>query len=60
MVLFKDKINFKYQVQKGFKPHQDATIWKDMYGIKSFITLAISIDESTIENGCLRFARIKK
>ena len=59
VVLFKDKINFKYPGSKGFKPHQDATIWKDMYGIKSFITLAISIDESTIENGCLRFARIK-
>ena len=59
VVLFKDKINFKYPGSKGFKPHQDATIWKDMYGIRSFITLAISIDESTIENGCLKFAKLK-
>ena len=59
VVLFKDKINLKYPGSKGFKPHQDATIWKNMYGIKSFITLAISIDESTTENGCLRFAKLK-
>ena len=55
-VLFKDKLNLKLPGAKGFKPHQDATIWKDMYGIKSFITAAISIDFSDLENGCLEVA----
>ena len=60
VVLFKDKINFKYPGSKGFKPHQDATIWKDMYGIKSFISVAIAVDKSTIENGCLEFSKFNK
>jgi ectoine hydroxylase-related dioxygenase (phytanoyl-CoA dioxygenase family) len=60
MVLFKDKINFKNPGGEGFKPHQDATIWKDMYGIKSFISLAIAIDKATIENGCLEFSKFNK
>ena len=57
MVLFKDKINFKYPGAKGFKAHQDATIWKDMYGIKSFISLIISIDYSNKKNGRLEVAK---
>ena len=55
--LFKDKINFKYPGAKGFKAHQDATIWKDMYGIKEYITLLISIDNSNLKNGCLEVAK---
>lgn len=58
-VLFKDKLQLKFPGAKGFKPHQDATIWKDMYGIKSFITAAISIDSSDLENGCLEVAENK-
>ena len=54
-ILFKDKYHLKHPGAKGFKPHQDATIWKDMYGISSFITIFISIDESNIANGCLEF-----
>ena len=57
VVLFKDKINFKYPGAKGFKAHQDATIWKDMYGIKSFISLIISIDYSSKKNGRLEVAK---
>ena len=56
-MLFKDKINFKYPGAKGFKAHQDATIWKDMYGIKSFISLIISIDYSSKKNGRLEVAK---
>jgi 2-aminoethylphosphonate dioxygenase len=60
VVLFKDKINFKNPGAQGFKPHQDATIWKNMYGIKSFVTVAIAIDKSTVENGCLEFSKFNQ
>ena len=60
VVLFKDKINFKNPGAEGFKPHQDATIWKDMYGIKSFVSLVIAIDKATKENGCLEFSKFNK
>jgi len=60
VVLFKDKINFKNPGAQGFKPHQDATIWRDMYGIKSFISVAIAIDKSTVENGCLEFSKFNQ
>ena len=53
VVLFKDKINFKNPGAEGFKPHQDATIWKNMYGIKTFITIAVAIDKSTLKTGSL-------
>lgn len=56
VVLFKDKINFKYPGAKGFKAHQDATIWEGMYGIKSFLTMVISIDHSNKKNGRLEIA----
>ena len=59
VVLFKDKINLKFPGAKGFKPHQDATIWKDMYGIKSFITMVIAIDFANLENGCLEISEGK-
>tara|TARA_B100001540_G_C15816273_1_gene647669 strand:+ start:7414 stop:8184 length:771 start_codon:yes stop_codon:yes gene_type:complete len=54
--LFKDKINFKYPGSKGFEPHQDATIWKNMYGIRNFLTIVVSVDKSDIKNGCLEIA----
>ena len=60
VVLFKDKINFKNPGAEGFKPHQDATIWKNMYGIKTFITIAVAIDKSTLKNGCLEFSKFNK
>lgn len=59
VVLFKDKINFKNPGGKGFKAHQDATIWQGMYGISSFFTLVISIDFSSKKNGRLEFAKDK-
>jgi len=54
-VLFKEKINFKYPGGDGFKHHQDqAAGWWD-YG-NLFISVLISVDEATPENGCLEIA----
>ncbi len=51
-VLFKEKINFKMPGGDGFKPHQDAQAgWNDYAAF--YITAMVSIDESTLENGCL-------
>ena len=60
LILFKDKINFKNPGSVGFKAHQDATIWKNMYGIKSFLSIAVAIDKATIKNGCLEFSKFNK
>lgn len=54
-VLFKDKINFKLPGGGGFEPHQDAQAGWDDYA-KLFITVLVSIDQATIENGCLEIA----
>ena len=51
--LLKDKINFKYPNGEGFKSHQDITAGWHKYS-KDPITVAILLDESTIENGCLQ------
>ena len=51
-VLFKDKINFKLPGGDGFKPHQDQQAGWGTYA-PFFITALVSIDEATVENGCL-------
>ncbi len=51
-VLFKEKINFKLPGGDGFKPHQDQQAGWSAYA-DFFITAMVSIDEATIENGCL-------
>jgi ectoine hydroxylase-related dioxygenase (phytanoyl-CoA dioxygenase family) len=54
-VLFKDKINFKLPGGGGFEPHQDVQAgWDDYANI--YVTAMVSIDETTIENGCLELA----
>ena len=54
-ILFKDKINFKMSGGSGFKPHQDSQAgWNDY--AKFYLTAMVSIDESTIQNGCLELA----
>ena len=59
-VLFKDKINWKYPGAKGFEPHQDAQVWENLYkNVKSFVSLTISVDRTTIKNGCLEIAKEK-
>jgi len=51
-VLFKDKINFKNPGGSGFKAHQDIQSgWLDY--ATYFISVLITIDPSTTENGCL-------
>jgi hypothetical protein len=54
-VLFKEKINFKLPGGGGFDPHQDIQPGWDDYA-PYFVSLAIAIDPSTIENGCLEVA----
>lgn len=54
-VLYKDKINFKMPGGDGFKAHQDVQAGWDRYA-KLHITVLVSIDASTLENGCLEMA----
>ncbi len=54
-VLFKEKINFKLSGGDGFKPHQDQQAGWGTYA-DLFITAMVSIDDTTIENGCLELA----
>jgi ectoine hydroxylase-related dioxygenase (phytanoyl-CoA dioxygenase family) len=51
-VLFKEKINFKMSGGDGFKPHQDSQAGWDYYA-DFFINVLVSIDDATVENGCL-------
>ena len=54
-ILFKDKINFKRPNGGGFRPHQDVQArWDDF--VKYSMSIMISADESTPENGCLEVA----
>ncbi len=54
-LLFKEKINFKLPGGDGYTPHQDSQAgwWK--YG-DYYISVMVSIDESTEANGCLKLA----
>jgi len=54
-VLFKDKINFKLPGGGGFALHQDHQAGWSTYA-PLFLTAMISIDASTLENGCLEIA----
>jgi hypothetical protein len=51
-VLFKDKINFKMPGGPGFKAHQDQQAGWTRYA-PLFVTAMVTIDPSTLENGCL-------
>jgi len=51
--LFKEKVNFKMPGGDGFKPHQDSQAGWDTYA-DFFISALVSIDEATVENGCLQ------
>ena len=55
MVLFKDKINFKYPGGDGFKAHQDQQAGWTVYA-PIFVTALVTIDPATIANGCLEIA----
>jgi len=54
-VLFKEKINFKQPGGSGFAPHQDIQAgWRRYAGY--FVTALVSIDPTTLANGCLEIA----
>jgi ectoine hydroxylase-related dioxygenase (phytanoyl-CoA dioxygenase family) len=52
-VLYKEKINFKLPGGEGFDPHQDHAAGWWQYGHKLHISVLITIDAATPENGCL-------
>ena len=52
VVLFKEKINFKMPGAPGFKAHQDQQAGWTRYA-PLFVTALVTIDRSTLENGCL-------
>ena len=54
-VLFKDKINFKMPGGDGFKAHQDSQAGWENYA-SYFISVMVSIDPATQQNGCLQLA----
>ena len=54
LVLFKDKLNWKYGGGGGFKAHQDQPAWDD-FSPNRFVSLALFANNSTIDNGCLQF-----
>lgn len=54
-VLFKEKINFKEPGGSGFTPHQDVQAGWKTYA-HTFVSVLITIDESTEENGCIEIA----
>ena len=54
-ILFKDKINLKRPNGGGFRPHQDVNArWDDF--VKYTMSVMVSTDQSTPENGCLEIA----
>jgi 2-aminoethylphosphonate dioxygenase len=53
--LFKDKINFKMPGSGGFEPHQDQQAGWSTYA-PLFLTVLVSIDAATVDNGCLELA----
>lgn len=54
-LLFKEKINFKLPGGGGFTPHQDIQPGWDEYA-PYFISVLITVDQSTTENGCLELS----
>ncbi len=54
-ILFKDKVNYKIPGSSGFLAHQDAQAGWNRY-CESQITVMVSIDATTPENGCLELA----
>ncbi|MDH3512966.1 MAG: phytanoyl-CoA dioxygenase family protein, partial [Gammaproteobacteria bacterium] len=55
-VLFKDKINFKLPGGGGFEAHQDVQAGWARYA-DLHITVLITIDKTTLANGCLEMAK---
>ena len=56
IVLFKDKLNWKYPNGNGFKAHQDHPAWND-FPISRFYSVALFADDATKANGCLEIVK---
>jgi hypothetical protein len=54
-LLFKEKVNFKLPGGGGFAAHQDIQPGWDDYA-PYFISVLVTVDPSTLENGCLELA----
>lgn len=54
-VLFKEKLNFKLPGGAGFTQHQDAPAFTS-FDQHYHVTMMVSVDATTIENGCLEVA----
>ena len=54
-VFFKDKLNFKWPGGGAFPAHQDYPAYA-LFGPHQHVTVMISIDPATLENGCLHVA----
>ncbi len=54
-VLFKEKVNFKLPGGGGFEAHQDIQPGWDEYA-PYFLSVLVTVDESTLANGCLELA----
>jgi len=55
LVLFKEKVNFKLPGGSGFELHQDSQAGWESFS-KYFMSVMVSVDENTVENGCLELA----
>lgn len=52
LVIFKDKVNNKLPGGGEFRPHQDIVAYK-AFPPRYYVTAMVSIDDTTIQNGCL-------
>ncbi|KAL9066621.1 MAG: hypothetical protein Q9161_007451 [Pseudevernia consocians] len=52
MLLFKEKINYKFSGSGGFAPHLDSTAYTHIRKIKH-LTILLAVDAATMENGGL-------
>ena len=53
VLLYKEKINYKYPNTGSYRPHQDISAYPNS---KNHITCLISLCNTTINNGCLKFS----
>ena len=53
VVVYKEKINYKFPGGGGYAAHQDAPAYDF---VKEHITCSIPVDPATVENGCLFFS----
>ena len=58
-LLFKEKINFKMPGGAGFEAHQDQQAGWSTYA-PIFVTAMVSLDDATLENGCLAFTGLPR